>query len=204
MSASMALTEWTTPPARILTHCPQPASLAALFDTLSSDESTKLENFCDVVLNIEPDITPELAAGGVLRAFTYAMVAAEFRFFEERLLRYGRDPESSKVNDLMCRSAIRVRLADSTPGAAEKILCDFGSRVRTRFEADNLPLTMLPGGIGGMESVVMGIQTLATSLTQLGESLSSADSDFFEYVLRFKIAINYPNDIRRPRSQKFW
>lgn len=161
----MVLTGWETPQDRVLKQCPRAASLSVLLDGATPDFASKLNRFVDALLNVEPDIISDLALGCRLRNFALSMAAAVLRNFEVRLARFG---PHLVVIDCAIRAAIRAGLADSSPGAAEKVLIELGNRVRVQFEKDNLKLTMLPGGAGGLESVVAGLMTLSANLTSLG------------------------------------
>jgi hypothetical protein len=74
-------------------------------------------------------------------------------------------------------SVITVGLAGAHPGAADAWITLSAVTVREQFAADNRRISSLPGGEGGMASVVAAQANLSSTCAQLGASVLNLASE---------------------------
>ena len=126
-----------------------------------------LEQLCDVLFQVEPEIVPELAQDGRLRPLVHCWMGTKLRYWDMNLARFGRTSSKSIVNDAVCRAVVRAGLATGAPGDAEAWLSAQGAVVRAAFEMANVKLTTLSGGFGSNASVVENLEGLTKVVTTL-------------------------------------
>ena len=167
----MGLTGWIVPLGGVLVHAPHPASIACLLHGASPDLRERLEHFCGQLFQIHVEITEPLGRDRRLRPLVQALAGTQLMYFDDNLARFGRSSSRSIVNDKVCRAIVAAKLATGAHGAAEAWASAQGAVVRSAFDAANIRLTMLAGGIGGNESVAAHIKGLSIVVITLASTV---------------------------------
>ena len=136
----MGLVGWPVYRDGVLHHKPVPPSIEFVLEAASEDQAEKLELLCDIVFNIDVQVTPELTRSGRLRPFVYCWMGTLLRYWPVLLRRFKRE---SKANDALCRAVIMSRMSDQKFGSAERWL-----NKSIRFDgAGSLPCGQPHGGV---------------------------------------------------------
>jgi hypothetical protein len=135
----------------------------------------RLERLLDVLFQLPAAGNPSLGTGGRLRPLVRCWLGSILRFWDKIVLDLGHDhPFLAAVRV----SVVTVGLAGPRPGDADAWITTAGVTVRERFIADNRSISTLPGGEGGMASVVATQANMSSTCAQLGASVVNLSSDF--------------------------
>ena len=174
----MGLTHWPPPPGRTLVHSPRPASIDCLLLGATVEYQDRPERLLDILFRISSARNPFLEKGGRLRPLVRCWLGSILRFWDKII--------EDLVHDHPVIAAVRVSvvnagLTGSRPGEAEAWITTAGVTVREKFASDNRSILSLPGGEGGMASVVAGQANLSSTCAHLGARIGSLVTDFRDF-----------------------
>ena len=150
---------WPMSPSGVYTCTPLFPSLLALE---KEQGYGSLPLIADAFFDIFDEVTPWLSyEGGRLRGLVESMLAEQIMFFERRKNRYG----SSFIPVSKLVGVVANKLRTTRP-AAEEVLCRWGTKVHSRFIADNQRSLV-------DSSLVTTLAGISSNVAELGGSVAS-------------------------------
>jgi hypothetical protein len=150
---------WPMSPSGVYTCTPQFPSLLALE---KEQDYGSLPLIADAFFDIFDEVTPWLSyEGGRLRGLVDSMLAEQIMFFERRKNRYG----SSFIPVSKLVGVVANKLRTTRP-AAEEVLCRWGTKLHSKFIADNQRSLV-------DSSLVTTLAGISSNVAELGGSVAS-------------------------------